>query len=63
MRLASNLRDFTMPDVLYEEVLDCFTSFGRERRPRADRTLPELPWTAFIPDSELEVPLRYFALF
>jgi hypothetical protein len=55
LRLATNLRDFGTPDALYEEVLDCFTSYGHERRIRTDRTIPELPWTAFVSDYELEV--------
>jgi hypothetical protein len=55
LRLAGSLSDFHSVDTLYEEILDCFTSFGVDRNTRTDRVIPELPWTAFIPDTELEV--------
>ncbi len=58
IRLAHNLRDYPSPDELYEEILDCFTSNGIERRISSTRSLPEFPWAAFIPDTELEVLMR-----
>lgn len=55
LRLSSNLHGYTSPDSLYDEILDCFTALGVERQPRTDRSIPDLPWTAFISDVELEV--------
>ncbi len=55
IRLPYNLREFTTPDALYDEILDCFASFGVERRPSSARNLPEFPWAAFIPDTDVEV--------
>jgi hypothetical protein len=54
LRLASNLHEYTTPDLLYDEIPDSFTLFGLERQTRSDRMIPELPWTAFISDVELE---------
>ncbi len=58
LRLASNLAEYSSPDALYAEILDSFTSFGLERQPRSDRTIPEFPWTSFISDVDLEVHLE-----
>jgi hypothetical protein len=55
LRVARNLQSYTTPDLLYDEIVDCFTSFGVERQSQVDRTIPDLPWTAFISDLELEV--------
>ncbi len=55
IRLSHDLRNFVTPDALYEEILDCFTSFGVERRASASRGIPEFPWASFIPDADAEV--------
>ncbi len=57
LRLAHDLRIYTTPDALYEEILDCFTSFGEERTVSTLRGIPELPWAPFIPDSDAEVKI------
>ncbi len=63
LRLASNLANYRTPDELYDEILDSFTSFGTERRPRSDRVIPQFPWTAFLSDFELEVCLFLILLY
>jgi hypothetical protein len=55
LRLAHDLSQYDSPDILYEEILDCFTSFGVERRASTAREIPEFPWSSFIPDADAEV--------
>jgi hypothetical protein len=57
LRLANDLSQYVTPDTLYEEILDCFTSFGVERRVSTAREIPEFPWASFIPDADAEVKL------
>jgi hypothetical protein len=58
LRLASDLSQFTTPDSLYEEILDSFTSLGVERRTSRGHSIPEFPWSSFIPDVDAEVFTR-----
>ncbi len=56
-RLSRELQSYSTVDALYEEILDCFTSNGRERRPRPPKSSSAPAWVNFVPDEIQEVRL------